>query len=111
MTNKDIALSYLQKGLSIIPLWSRAQILKKPPPYFVNELNRKLDENRESEDPISENEIYENYLTRVCKRAMVTMERIPNPPSNRRGSDHLVLKMAGCQHRYRYRQNFQSGCI
>ena len=26
MTNKDIALSYLQKGLSVIPLWSRAQI-------------------------------------------------------------------------------------
>ena len=71
MTNKDIALSYLQKGLSVIPLWSRAQIEKKPPSYFVNEFNKKLDENKNSENPIPENDIYENYVTRVCKRAMI----------------------------------------
>ena len=71
MTNKDIALSYLQKGLSVIPLWSRAQIEKKPPSYFVTEFNKKLDENKKSANPIPEDDIYQNYVTRVCKRPMI----------------------------------------
>ena len=71
MTNKDIALSYLQKGLSVIPLWSRAQIERKQPRYFVDEFNKMLDENKISDDPISEDDVYEKYVTRVCKRAMV----------------------------------------
>jgi len=71
MTNKDFALSYLQKGLSVIPLWSREQIKRKPPRYFVDEFNKLLDENKESENPISEDDVYEKYVTRVCKRAMI----------------------------------------
>ena len=34
-------------------------------------MNRKLEENKESEDPISEDDVYENYVTRVCKRPMI----------------------------------------
>jgi replicative DNA helicase len=71
MTNKDIALSYLNKGLSVIPLWSREQIKRKPPRYFVDELNKQLDANKESDNPIPEDDIYENYVIRVCKRAMI----------------------------------------
>jgi hypothetical protein len=71
MTNKDIALSYLHKGLSVIPLWSRQQIEKNPPSYFVNDLNKQIDENKESDNPISEDDIYNYYVTRVCKRAMI----------------------------------------
>jgi len=71
MTNKDIALSYLNKGVSVIPLWSREQIKRKPPRYFVDELNKQLDANKESDNPIPEDDIYENYVIRVCKRAMI----------------------------------------
>ena len=60
-----------KKVLSVIPLWSRAQIKRKPPAYFVDELNKKLDENQESDNPISEDDIYEKYVTRVCKRPMI----------------------------------------
>ena len=71
MTNKDIALSYLQKGLSVIPLWSRERIERKPPSYFMTEFNKLLDENKESENPLSEDDVYKKYVTRVCKRAMI----------------------------------------
>jgi replicative DNA helicase len=71
MTTKDIAISYLHKGLSVIPLWSREQIKRKPPRYFVDELNKLLDENKKSDNPISEDEVYENYVIRVCKRPMI----------------------------------------
>jgi len=78
MTAKDIALSYLHKGLSVIPLWSREQIKRKPPRYFVDELNKLLDTNKESDNPISEDDIYENYVTRVCKRAMIYWTEFQN---------------------------------
>ena len=71
MSNKEIALEYLRNGFSVIPLWSRKQIERKPPTYFVNELNGLLDENRKSENLKNEDEIYQDYLTRVCKRPMV----------------------------------------
>lgn len=72
MTNKDIALSYLRKGLSVIPIWSLEQIKRKPPAYFVNELNKKLEENKASKEPKSEDQIYQDLVTDVCKRPMIS---------------------------------------
>jgi hypothetical protein len=34
MNNKEIALSYLKHGLSVIPLWSPAMLNRNPPKYF-----------------------------------------------------------------------------
>ena len=70
MTNKDIALSYLRKGLSVIPLWSRAQIVRNPPSYFTAELNKKHEENKNSENPISDDQIYQDLVTLQCKKAI-----------------------------------------
>jgi KaiC/GvpD/RAD55 family RecA-like ATPase len=71
MSNKEIALSYLRKGFSVIPLWSQKQIKRKPPSYFVKELNDAIEKNENESNPLSDDEIYEKYVTRVCKKAMI----------------------------------------
>ena len=40
MTNLEIALSYLEKGLSVIPLYSPEMLKTKPPKSFKEELQR-----------------------------------------------------------------------
>ena len=71
MTNKEIALSYLNRGLPVIPLWSFAQIKRKPPVYFVEELNKKHEENKASVKPITDTQVYQDLVTDVCKRPMI----------------------------------------
>ena len=71
MNNKQIALSYLDKGLSVIPIWSRVQIKRKPPSYFVKEFNEGLEKNKNVANPLSDDEVYQDYVTRVCKRAVI----------------------------------------
>jgi len=75
MTNKDIALSYLRKGLSVIPLWSRTQIERKPPSYFETELNEKIEENKKNGNPISEDQVYQDLVTYICKRSIVAWKQ------------------------------------
>jgi len=71
MSNKEIALSYRSKGLSIIPIWSLKQIERKPPSYFIREFNNALEKNKKKENPQSDDEVYQDYVTRVCKRAII----------------------------------------
>lgn len=71
MSNKDIALSYLRKGLSVIPLWSQKRIRRKPPSYFVKELNDAHEKNKNAAEPKSDDEIYQDLVIRVCKRPMI----------------------------------------
>lgn len=71
MSNKEIALSYRSKGLSIIPIWSLKQIERKPPSYFIREFNNALEKNKKKENPLSDDEVYQDYVTRVCKRAII----------------------------------------
>jgi len=70
MSKKQIALNYLKKGLSVIPLWSYAEIKRKPPVYFANELNSMIEENKKSDRPKPEEEVYRKLVTLVCKRPM-----------------------------------------
>jgi replicative DNA helicase len=72
MTNKDAALNYLRKGLSVIPLWSPLMIKKGPPRYFVEQMEKKLEENRKSEKPLPENEIRRDALVKQCKVPVIS---------------------------------------
>jgi len=71
MNNKRAALDYLNKGLKVIPLWSPSLIKRKPPNYFVDELNRKLESNKEEENPLTDDQVYEKLFIEVCKRPII----------------------------------------
>ncbi|MDX2439401.1 MAG: bifunctional DNA primase/polymerase [Desulfobacterales bacterium] len=81
MNNKQAALDYIGKGLKVIPLWSPSLIRRKPPGYFVDELNMRLENNKREEKPLSEDQVYENLFIEVCKRPKIKwkqyQERIP----------------------------------
>ena len=67
MNNKEIALSYLRQGLPVIPLWS-PELIKQQPAKFANELKKKLEKNREDENPKSKEEVTKELLIDFCKR-------------------------------------------
>ena len=67
MNNKEIALSYLNKGFSVIPLWSPSLLKRKPPKKFTEKLKRKLSKNSQSENPLSEDEIICKAVIDQCK--------------------------------------------
>ena len=67
MNNKEIALSYLRLGLPVIPLWS-PELIKQQPAKFANELKKKLEKNREDENPKSKEELTKELLIDFCKR-------------------------------------------
>ena len=67
MTKKEIALSYLDKGLSVIPVWSPDMIKRVAPKSFTDSLNEKLAKNNELETPIPENEIIRKVVIDKCK--------------------------------------------
>lgn len=72
MTNKDIALSYLQKGLAVIPLWSPKLLNSNPPKHYVDNLKKKLFENSQSPAPRSNDEIIEKAIIKQCKIPMIS---------------------------------------
>ncbi len=67
MNNLEIALSYLEKGLSIIPLYSPEMLKIKPPNNFREELQREIQKNERSENPLPENDVIRKVLTSKCK--------------------------------------------
>lgn len=71
MTNKEIALSYLEKGLSVIPIWSPEMVKRKAPKQFTEPLQKKLAENKQQDNPIPEDDIIRKQLTYQCKRSIV----------------------------------------
>ena len=91
MTNKNIALSYLNKGMSVIPLWSLAQIKRKPPTYFVEELNKKDKENKASAEPKSDDQVYQDLVTDVCKRPMIGWKQF----QSRQPTEQEILEWFG----------------
>ena len=72
MTNLETALSYLEKGLSIIPLYSPEMLKTKPTRNFIAELKNEYQKNDQSEQPLEKNVITESVLTRWCKRPCIT---------------------------------------
>jgi hypothetical protein len=83
MMNKEIALQYLNKGLSVIPLISPSMLSRQ----------------------LTDKEIIDR-----CKRTS-EVDRISESPSNSRRDKRLVGAMARCKHSNRYRENFQPCCI
>jgi len=90
MSNKEIALSYRSKGLSIIPIWSLKQIERKPPSYFIREFNNALEKNKKKENPQSDDEVYQDYVTRVCKRAIINWTLFQKKTADRTRGIHMV---------------------
>lgn len=72
MNKLDIALSYLEKGLSIIPLYSPELLKVKPPRNFIADLNKEYEKNSQLEEPLPQDVVTEQVLTRWCKRPCIS---------------------------------------
>jgi replicative DNA helicase len=70
-SNKDFALQYLKKGLSVIPLYSPAILESNPPDSFKKSLHAALTKNAQSENPLPEDQIKQKMIMRHCKLSMV----------------------------------------
>jgi replicative DNA helicase len=66
MSNLEIALSYLKKGISVMPIWS-PEMVKSNPERFNKKLRAELKENSESENPLSEEEVSKKVFEGFCK--------------------------------------------
>lgn len=71
MTMLDIALSYLDKNLSVMPIWSPFMVERRPSPKYHQELKDKLVRNMELENPLPEEEVERKHLTDQCKRPIL----------------------------------------
>lgn len=78
MSTKEIALSYLRKNLSVIPLWSPEMVRSRPPQHYVDALNRALAENKNRETPRPDEEIQAELFTRQCKLPLVKWAEFQN---------------------------------
>lgn len=67
MNNLEIALSYLAKGLSVIPLYGPEMLRVSPPKTFIEELKREYEKNEKSENPLSKETITRNAFIKKCK--------------------------------------------
>ena len=71
MTNLEIALGYLDKGLSFIPLWSPAILKKSPPQKFREQVNKALEKNAKEENPLSKADIFKKQVINKCKEPII----------------------------------------
>jgi len=71
MSKLEIALSYLDKGLSVIPLYSPEMLRARPSKNFLVELKKEIEKNKESSNPLSENDITQKVLTTHCKKPCI----------------------------------------
>jgi len=71
MTMLEIALSYLNKNLSVMPIWSPSMVKRRPPPKYHQELKDKLERNMELENPLPEDVVRRKHLTDQCKRPIL----------------------------------------
>lgn len=70
MNMKEIALSYLDKGVAVMPIWSPEMVKRRPNQYF-EELKGKLERNMELENPEQEDVIKRKLLIDFCKRPIL----------------------------------------
>ncbi|MCK9227220.1 MAG: bifunctional DNA primase/polymerase [Syntrophorhabdaceae bacterium] len=71
MTRLEIALSYLEKGFSVIPLYSPEMLKSKHQRKFMAELNKEYEKNNQLEEPLPKDVVTERVLTRWCKRPCI----------------------------------------
>ena len=72
MTKIEIALSYLEKGLSVIPLYSPEMLQTKPPRNFIAELKQEYEKNNQLENPLPKEVITKDAFIRKCKAPCVS---------------------------------------
>jgi len=82
MSNVEIALSYLKKGISVMPLWSPEMVKRNPRNAFVQRLEAKVKENLESNNPVPQEEIHRKVSIDECKTPVLFnwkeyQERLP----------------------------------
>lgn len=83
MDNLKMALTYLEKGISVMPLWSPEMVKKSPSKGFLKKLEEKMKEISESENPFSKEEIYRKLFIDQCKSPVLFewkqyQERLPS---------------------------------
>lgn len=66
MNNLEIALAYLKRGVSVMPLWS-PEMIRNNPERFKGKLEKKFQENSEKEIPLSNDEVYKKLFIDLCK--------------------------------------------
>jgi len=69
--NKETALNYLQRGFSIIPLYSPSMLKRNAPKKWVAAVEKTLEENKTLENPLPEDEIIEKRVIKQCKKSFV----------------------------------------
>jgi len=72
MKKIEIALSYLEKGLSVIPLYSPEMLQTKPPRNFIAELKQEYEKNNQLENPLPKEVITKDAFIRKCKAPCVS---------------------------------------
>jgi len=79
MTTLDIALSYLEKGLSIIPLKSPSIVKRSP--KFKEMVQKELEKNETLPDPRPKSDIFKKMFFEECKKPLLAwkdyQERLP----------------------------------
>ena len=66
MNNLEIALAYLEKRISVMPLWS-PEMIKDNPEHFKRKLDKKIEDNSEKENSLPEDEVYRKLFIDQCK--------------------------------------------
>ena len=72
MNNLEAALTYLKKGISIIPLYSPEMINRRPPRSYTEELQKRREENVKGRAQVSKEDIGRELLIEYCKRPWVS---------------------------------------
>jgi len=65
------ALSYLEKGFSVIPLWSPELVKKRPSAKLKENFQKALQNNQESTNPLPEEQILEDFVIKQCKQPKI----------------------------------------
>lgn len=76
MTKLEIALSYLEKGLSVIPLYSPEMLQTKPPLNFLTELRQEYKNNDQSDNPLPREIITKKAFIDKCKMPCIPAWKI-----------------------------------
>jgi len=67
MTMLEIALSYLDKGFSVIPIWSPVMVERRPTKKYQEDLKEKLEKNNRLENPEPDEFVEKKHFTNQCK--------------------------------------------
>ena len=82
MDTVQIALSYLKKGISVMPVWSPAMVKRRQPTTFAKRLAEAKAKNAASNNPVPEQDFVRKALINQCKAPVLYawkeyQERLP----------------------------------